>query len=139
MAFRVFIDVGVLLDFTLKGTGYERSRMLMAWTVNGRIQAYVTPAVLQETGQRLREAYGPSRATELLLALLAELSVIDAGRTVVVSALHSAMSDREQALSYYTALNHKLDYFITDDKGLRGLAVPVLPVCTPEEFLKSNQ
>jgi predicted nucleic acid-binding protein len=139
MAFRVFLDLGVLLDFALKGDGYDRSRKLMTWTVNGRIQAYVTPAVLQETARRLRQAYGPARANDLLLALLAELSVVDTAHTVIVSALHSAMSDREQALSYYTALNHKLDYFISNDKELFGLAVPTLPVCTPEEFLNSNQ
>lgn len=138
MAFRVFLDVGVLLDFTLKGKGYDQSRKLMAWTVNGRIQAYVTPGVIQELGQRLRQAYGPSRAKELMLALLAEVSVIDSGHTVMVSALHSAMSDRDEALSYYAALHHKLDYFISDGKELCSLAVPMLPVCTPEEFLKSN-
>lgn len=139
MAYRVFLDVSVLLDFTLKGGGYDTSRELMAWAVNGRIQAYVTPAVLQEAGRRLRQVYGPDQAKRLLLALVAEVSVIDSGHTVVVSALHSAMSDREEALSYYTALNHRLDYFITQDKKLCSVAVPTLPVCTPEEFLISNR
>ena len=139
MAFRVFFDIGVLLDFTLKGKGYDRTRRLMSWTVDGRIQAYVTPSVLQDTARQLKQVYGPVQANELMLALLAELSVIDTGYTVIVSALHSTMSDREEALSYYTALNHKLDYFITNNSGLCGLAVPTLPVCTPEEFLNSNQ
>jgi len=71
--------------------------------------------------------------------LLAEVSVIDSGHTVAVSALHSAMSDMDEALSYYTALHHKLDYFITCNGDLARAAIPVLPVCTPEEFLKSNQ
>ena len=73
------------------------------------------------------------------MALLAEVLVIDGGHTVAVSALHSTMGDMDEALSYYTALHHKLDYFITHDKDLPKAAIPVLPVCTPEEFLKSNQ
>ena len=111
----------------------------MEWTVEGRIEAYVTPAVIQETARWLKQVYGAVRAKELLLALLAEVLVIDGGHTVAVSALHSDMSDMDEALSYYTALHHKLDYFITRDKDLPTAAIPVLPVCTPEEFLKSNQ
>ena len=139
MAFRVFLDAGILLDLTLKRDSYVAARQLMEWAVKGKIQAYVTPAVIQEIGRRLKLTYGAAQAKELLLALLAEVSVIDSGHTVAVSALHSAMSDMDEALSYYTALHHKLDYFITRDKDLPTAAIPVLPVCTPEEFLKSNQ
>ena len=139
MAFRVFLDANILLDFTLKRPEYESARKLIEWVVEGRIEAYVTLAVIQETARWLKHVYGPERAKELLLSLLAEVMVIDGGHTVAVSALHSDMSDMEEALSYYTALHHKLDYFITHDKDLPKVAIPVLPVCTPGEFLKNNQ
>lgn len=139
MAFRVFLDAGILLDLTLKRDRYAAARRLMEWTVEGRIEAYVTPAVIQDTARWLKKVYGAERAKELLLALLAEVLVIDGGHTVAVSALHSDMSDMDDALSYYTALHHKLDYFITRDRDLRKVAIPVLPVCTPEEFLNNNQ
>ena len=139
MAFRVFLDAGILLDLTLKRDRYAAARRLMEWTVEGRIEAYVTPAVIQETARWLKQVYGAVRAKELLLALLAEVLVIDGGHTVAVSALHSDMSDMDEALSYYTALHHKLDYFITCNEDLSKAAIPVLPVCTPEEFLESNQ
>ena len=138
MAFRVFLDAGILLDLTLKRDSYLAARRLMEWTVKGRIQAYVTPAVLQETGRRLKQAYGQDRAKELLQALLAEVLVIDSGHSVAVSALHSAMADLDDAMSYYAAMHHKLDYFITRNKELRAAAIPILPVCTPEVFLESN-
>jgi predicted nucleic acid-binding protein len=139
MAFRLFLDAGILLDLTLKRDRYLAARRLMEWTVEGRVEAYVTSAVIQDTARWLNKVYGGGRAKELLLALLAEVLVIDGGHTVAVSALHSDMSDMDEALSYYTALHHKLDYFITYDKGLRKVAIPVLPVCTPEEFLNNNQ
>ena len=139
MAFRVFLDAGILLDLTLKRDRYAAARRLMEWTVEGRIEAYVTPAVIQDTARWLKKVYGAERAKELLLALLAEVLLIDGGHTVAVSALHSDMSDMDDALSYYTALHHKLDYFITRDRALRNVAIPVLPVCTPEEFLNNNQ
>lgn len=139
MAFRVFLDAGVLLDFTLKRKDYSCARQLMEWAVNGKIQAYITPTIVQMIGQQLAGAYGVERAKELLLALLAEVQVIDTGHAVIVSALHSKMSNMEDALSYYTALHNKLDYFITRNNDLSKTATPVLPVCTPEEFLKYNE
>ena len=139
MAFRIFLDAGVLLDLTLKREGYAVARQLMELAVNGRIQAYVTAVVLQEAGRQLKRIYGAARAREILLAILAEVSVIDSGQNVAISALHSAMGDMDDVLSYYTALHHKLDYFISRDKGLQKAAIPVLPVYSPEEFLKSNQ
>jgi predicted nucleic acid-binding protein len=139
MAFRVFLDAGILLDLTLKRDRYAAARRLMEWAVAGRIEAYVTPAVIQETARWLKQVYGAERTRELLLALLAEVLVIDGGHTVAVSALHSTMNDMDEALSYYTALHHKLDYFITCNEGLTKAAMSVLPVCTPEEFLNNNQ
>lgn len=45
------------------------------------------------------------------------------------------MTDIEDALQYYTALHHKIDYFISCDKQLKKAAIPSLPVYLPEEFL----
>ena len=139
MAFRIFLDAGVLLDLTLKREGYPAARELMAWVVNGRVQAYVTPAVVQETARRLKEAYGAERTKELLLALLAEVQVIDTSHTIAVSAVLSTTANMEDALSYYTALHHKLDYFITGNKALPIVYTPTLPVCTPEAFLRYHR
>jgi len=139
MAFRIFLDANVLLDFTLKRENYPVIRRLMEWAVKGRVQAYVTPAVVQVICQRLVEAYGAGRAKELMLALLAEVQVIDTGHEITVNALHSKMENMEDALSYYTAMHHKLDYFITRNKELSKAAIPVMPACTPEEFLEQNK
>lgn len=138
MAFRVFLDADILLDFTLKKETYPIVRQLMEWMVRGRVQVFVTAAVIRDIGRALTKAYGVDQAKALLLALLAEVQIIDAGYETTVNALHSRMEDIPEALSYYAALHHRLDYFITRDKNLSKAAIPVLPVCTPEEFIKKN-
>ena len=140
MAFRIFLDANVLLDLTLKRevAAYAAARKLIEWAVNGRVQVFITNAVLQETGNWLMRAYGPDRAKELLLALLAEVQLIEAGQETAVGALHSRMVNINDALSYYAALHQRLDYYITRDKDMLKAAIPVLPVCTPEEFLEQN-
>jgi predicted nucleic acid-binding protein len=138
MAFRIFLDTDILLDFTLKRNAYEAARQLMEWAVKGRIQIFITPNIVNIAGYWLTKAYGPFKAKELLAVLLADIQVIDMGHEITVNALHSRISNMEQALQYYTALHHKLDYFITRDEALDKAASPVLPVCQPEAFIKNN-
>src|ERR1700759_659659 len=135
MGFRLFLDANVLLDFTLKRSDYETSRVLIEMGVGGRVQPFITPSILHIVGYWLNKAYGNPTAKELLLAFLADVHVIDIKHEIAVHALHSKMSDIEDALQYYTAMHHKLDYFITRDKALKKSAIPGLPVCWPEEFI----
>ena len=136
MAFRIFLDTDILLDFTLQR---ERSaRQLMEWAVKGRVQAFITTANLHIIAYWLTKAYGQVEAKELLSTLLADIHIIDIGHEITVNALHSRISDISLALQYYTALHHKLDYFITRDTALDQVAMLVLPVCRPEEFINKN-
>jgi predicted nucleic acid-binding protein len=139
MAFRIFLDANIIHDFTLKREDYEISRKIIEWVVKGRVQAFVTPSIVHIAGYWLTKAYGHAKAKELLLTLLADIQVIDIGHEITINALHSKMNDIEDALQYYTALHHRLDYFITRDKGLQKAAIAILPVYSPEEFLRKNK
>ena len=136
MAFRIFLDTDTLLDFTIKRE--KSARQLVEWAIKGRVQAFITPANLNIVGYWLTKAYGPATAKELLSTLLADLQVIEIGHEIAVNALHSRISDIPLALQYYTALHHKLDYFITRDEALHQVAMLVLPACRPEEFINKN-
>jgi predicted nucleic acid-binding protein len=138
MAFRIFVDTDVLLDFTLKRSGYSIVRRLMEWAINGRVQVFVSSGTLRDVGTELRKAYGAAQAQELLLTLLASVQVIDAGYDMTVNALQSRIDNIAGAISYYAALQHRLDYFITHDICLLGVVNPVLPVTTPIEFLNRH-
>jgi len=139
MAFRILLDTNILLDFTLKREGYKVARQLMEWAVQGRVQVFITPGIMQMTGYWLAAAYGAVKAKEILLALLSDVRVIDVGHEIAVNALHSRIPNMEDALQYYTALHHKLDYFISREPGMLAAAIPVLPVCSPEAFLHNNK
>jgi predicted nucleic acid-binding protein len=124
-----------LLDFTLKRAEYEQSRKIIELAVNGTIQAFITPSILHIVGYWLTKAYGNTKAKELLLTLMVDVTVIDLPHEIVLNALHSKITDREDALQYYTAVHHKLDYFISRYKQLQKQGIPVLPVYTPKELL----
>ena len=135
MAFKVFLDDNILLDFTLKREKYEKSKTIFELVVSGEIQAFITPSIVQIVGYWLTKTYGNANAKEILLTLLTDVTVIDLPHEIAVNALHSKINDIEDALLYYTAIHHKLDYFISYDKQLQRQSIPILTVYTPDEFL----
>ena len=138
MAFRIFVDADVLLDFLLKRSGYQIVRRLMEWAVRGRVQLFTSPAVLRDIARELGRAYGPVQAKELLLSLLAVLQVVDAGYETAVNAVQSKIDNIPGAISYHTALDHRLDYFITHDTSLLQVVNSVLPVYTAIDFINRH-
>ncbi len=135
MASKVFLDANILLDFTLKRNKYEQSKQIIKLAINGDIQVYISPSILHIVGYWLSKSYGNTKAKGILLTLLSDVTIIDLPHEVVLTALHSKISDIEDALQYYTAIHYKLDYFISRDKLLQKQSIPVLPVYTPDEFL----
>jgi predicted nucleic acid-binding protein len=137
MASKVFIDANVLLDFTLKRSAYKEAKQIIELAVNRQIQAFITPSIVHIVGYWLSKIYRAVKAKELLLTLLADVQVIDMSHEITLAALHSTMNDIEDALQYYTAIHHQLDYFISVDKKLRKQSMAVLPIYTPKEFIKA--
>ncbi len=135
MASKVFLDANILLDFTLKRNKSEQSKQIIKLAINGDIQVYISPSILHIVGYWLSKSYGNTKAKGILLTLLSDVTIIDLPHEVVLTALHSKISDIEDALQYYTAIHYKLDYFISRDKLLQKQSIPVLPVYTPDEFL----
>ncbi|MFX7559815.1 hypothetical protein ABTJ75_19340, partial [Acinetobacter baumannii] len=63
------------------------------------------------------------------------VEVIDCDHQVALTAINSSIDDIEDALQYYTALKHKLNYFISTDKKLKKQAIPQLPIYAAAEIL----
>jgi len=138
MAFKVLLDANIILDFVLQRREYESAYQLIEWATIGKIQAFITPSIVHVAAYWLIKEFGDWQTREILLSLVADVRVIDLGHDATINALHSQMVDVEDSLQYYTALNHRLDYVITRDRDLIRSAIPILPACTPEEFIKSN-
>jgi predicted nucleic acid-binding protein len=135
MASKIFVDANVLLDFSLKRDNYSVSKQLIQLIIDGELQAFITPSIVHITGYWLTKAYGADKAKQILLQLLTDIQVIDCNHAVAINALNSKMADIEDALQYYTALHHKIDFFITEDKNLQKSAIPNLPVYSSQDFL----
>lgn len=135
MAAKIFLDANVLLDFLLKRKQYEQSKKLIQIVENGAIRAYVTPAIIHIISYWLGKQYSKSTAKQVLVELLSQIRVIDCNHDIVVTAILSDMSDVEDALQYFTAIHHQMDFFVTLDKNLIKAANPILPILSIDGFL----
>lgn len=70
-----------------------------------------------------------------MVALLADVEIIDCDHQTALFALHSPMNDIEDALQYFTAIKYEMTHFVSSDKALKKATLPQLPVYTPREFL----
>lgn len=136
MAVKIFLDANVLLDFSLKREHYSDAEDILNMVASKNVYAFITTSVLHITGYWVSKAYGSTKAKELLISFMEYISVIDAPHEIALIALHSKIDDIEDALQYYTAIHHKLNYFISRDKQLQKDSISVLPVLTPKEFMQ---
>lgn len=135
MAYKIFLDANVLLDFMLKRDQYDEAKELMSLVIDDKVNAYITPEIVHIVGYWLTKAYGAEKAKQLLLSLLIDVQVIDINHELTLLALNSKIDDIEDALQYYTALHNQLDYFISNDKKFQKVGIPSLPVVATTTFL----
>jgi len=136
MAFKVFLDANVLLDYFLKRQLYIDSKQVIALSINAEIEACTSAGIIQIVAHWLTKAYGVEKTKELLLTLVKDVGVIYISEETLLWALRSNISDIEDAFQYYVAVQYGVDYFISHDKKLKKEALPVLPILTASELLK---
>ncbi|MGK6352674.1 type II toxin-antitoxin system VapC family toxin [Parapedobacter sp. DT-150] len=135
MAFKGFLDANIILDFALQRERYEQSKTIISWAEQGKIIGFISPTVVQICSYWITKAYRINKAKEIMTTLLAFIHTVDTPHEAVLTALHSSMNDIEDALLYYTALHHDVDYVISQDRAFQQAALPSLPVISPTDFI----
>lgn len=139
MASKIFLDANIVLDFILqRDAGYKDAKGIVEYAVNGKLSAYITPAIVHIAGYFLKKTYGIQLTKKLLLSFLTDIKIIDISYIITIQALNSEIPDIEDSLQYYSALHHNLDYFISRDKPLKNFALPQLPVIHPKDYVKEH-
>jgi len=122
MAFKVFADANLLLDFTLQRQGFQDAKSIIQSAIDGNIQLCTTPAVLHVTAYFTGQHYSGPQTRQIILTLLNDVLIIDCDQATALIAANSNIDDLEDALQYYTSLRHGVDYFISADKKLKKQA-----------------
>jgi len=135
MASKILLDANILIEFLLERNQFQVSQKLLKILIDNPYKVFVTPAIIHITSYWVKKSLGTAITKTLLLELLRDIKTIDCDHKTAILAINSAMTDIEDALQYYTALQHQLDCVITFDKVFQKQAIPSLPIYSPQEFL----
>ncbi len=135
---KVFVGTDVILDLLARRIPhFNFSALLFTLAEMKKLELYTSPLILTNTFYILRKQLGNEAAKNSLRKLRILLNIIDSSESVVDKALNSDFSDFEDAIQYYTALDHGISVIVT--RNLRDYKNASLIVQTPETFLVANK
>jgi predicted nucleic acid-binding protein len=136
MAYKIFFDINVILDYTLQRNNFDDMKIIIDNMERGYQRGYITSATIHTLSYFLSKEYGQQKVKIILLDLLSFITVIDAPQDVINNALHANFNDIEDALQVYTALHYRMNFFLTSDKKLIKESSEVLPIMNAKDFVK---
>jgi predicted nucleic acid-binding protein len=137
MAYKIFFDINVILDYTLQRNNFDDMKIIIESMEQGYQKGFITSATIHTLSYFLSKEYGQQNVKAILLDLLSFISVIDPPEEVIKNALYAHFNDIEDALQVYTALHYKMNFFLTSDKKLMKESSEVLPIITAKDFVKA--
>jgi predicted nucleic acid-binding protein len=132
----IFLDTDVAFDILSKREPhFEHSVRILGLAAADKALLLIAESSLANLIYLSFDIYKLEGAEKRLLDLISACSIISGGKSVMIDAISSQFKDKEDALQYYTALNHGADYFITRNISDYKHKSKRLPVMTPKEFL----
>ena len=88
-------------------------------------------------GYYLQQSYSAELSKALLIEILKIVNIIESSHETIYQALNSSIDDIEDAIHYFAAIRHKMDFVISSDKQFQKVAFSNLPVLSIIEINKS--
>ena len=131
----LFVDSDVILDVLEKRERfYEYSAQILSLGDEKKVKLVTTSLAFANIYYLLRKHLGIEKAKESLRKLRIIVDVISVNAKEVDLALNSELSDFEDALQYFTALDGKTEFIIT--RNVRDYKNPKLIVQTPQQYIE---
>lgn len=139
MAYKVFVDANVYLDFLLqRGNEWKEAEAIFELAENNSIDVITSSSILLNLIYIIgTKKVSPANIIDYCSAILRYSKLADPDNSTFSRALFSGFADLEDAVQYHTALHVKgMDYFITSNTKDFKKATSQLPVLTPKQFMK---
>jgi predicted nucleic acid-binding protein len=129
------IDTDVLIDSSFQRQPFAGdSTKLLELCELGTIQGYTTPLLISNLYYLIRKAHTHENTISIVKKLSQILTIIPVSKNSVSQAIESTFKDFEDALQYFTCMEHgNIQFIITRNK--KDYKSSALAVMTPTEFL----
>jgi len=132
---KLFIDTDIILDILAKREPfYNSAAQLFTLIDKEKVEAFTTPVVFSNLFYILSKFKTRKFAHSSLRKLRLLLKIIQVDEKVVDLALNSEFKDFEDAIQFYSAKLHELDFIIT--RNVKDFVSKDLPVMTAEDYIE---
>ncbi len=132
----LFLDADVILDLlTQREPWFQQSADIFTRIQAGQFHGATSVVIFANVFYILRKIKGQKSARIALIKLKSLLSVMVTSEASLEESLHSAFTDFEDSIQYYTAQSGGANVLIT--RNIKDYKTEKLPVMTPEQFLES--
>lgn len=132
------MDTDVAFDILSKrDPHFQHSVQLLELAADDQVFLLIAESSLANLIYLSFDIYKLHDAESRLLDFISVCGIISGGKSIMMRAISSPFSDREDALQYYTALEHGSDYFITRNVRDYKNQSKILPVFTPSAFIQT--
>ncbi|MFY0686479.1 MAG: PIN domain-containing protein [Cyclobacteriaceae bacterium] len=133
---RIFLDTDIALDIITQRNPHNiDSNSILRLSSQSLVSLVLSESCVPNLIYIATESYKIDGAYDLIIDLVNSCQLVSSGKKSILAALKSDFIDKEDAVQYYTALQHDIDYFITRNKKDYEKFVKEVPVFTPSEFL----
>jgi predicted nucleic acid-binding protein len=138
MAYNIFLDVNVVVDFFLNSRdGHAEAVKLMDAAEKKIVNIYLSESVINTTAYLTRKSIYFNSFKEAMNEMLLFSKVLPCSNIIIKNAYSIAKNDLEDAVLYQLAMHHQLDYFVTSDvKDFKKIQHPLLPVVTAKKMVE---
>lgn len=133
----LFIDSDVLIDLLARRDNYTEAAALMTIIIEKKVAGFTTPIVLANVDYIITKYSNKAKSRRAIKSLRKKLSILPIDEKIVDTALESEFSDFEDAMQYYAAEKHGIDFIITRNK--KDYAKGSLKAITPQEYMEMHE
>jgi len=132
---KLFIDTDIILDILAKREPfYNPAAQLFALIEEKKVDAFTTPVVFSNLFYILSKFKSRNFAHSSLRKLRLLLTIIQVDEKVIDLALNSEFKDFEDAIQFYAAKFHNLDFIIT--RNVKDFVSKEIVVLTAEDYIE---
>lgn len=134
----VLIDSDIILDLLAKRKPhYIHAARLFALIADKKIAGFTTPVIISNINYVLSKLRNKDEARSLLRKLRLLLNIIEVNEKTVDLALESDFKDFEDAVQYYAARQHQINFIVT--RNIKDYKLSAIKVVSAEEYCKLNR
>ena len=134
---KVLIDTCIIIDLLQKRAPFfKNAYSIFIAIANNKFKAYITSKSIADIYYIMHHFLHDIAKTRKELDKLFKLfNILDTTELDCKKALHSVLSDYEDALMFETALRSNLDCIVT--RNTKDFSKATIPIYSPEEFVKN--